>query len=262
MAIQFSDTTNKSGLIQLCEMYTGLGDGGISGSATLLKQFTRLINNGVQKAIAAIVESQDDWQWDDANVTSTYPVAKRTLAVGQRDYKFTSALWSLIGVEGGSAGSNAAITPLKIRRVDVTYDGTNWIRALPIDTEEMPLGLGNDTNTDGRYSTGAPRYDARSSALWIYPAPVTTGASVQLEFTREFAEFVSTDTTKTLPIDTAFAPMAALDAAADFCAANAPSLLQAIQMRYADLEARLRRHYGRKDEDRTLQLQGNYVNYT
>jgi len=127
MALPFSDTTNKNGLIQRCETYTGLGDGGISGNAVLLKQFTALLNSATYKAITMIFDSQDDWDFDDNSITTTYPIVTRALVAGQRDYKFTSVQWSLLGVEGGAASSSTAITPLKIKRVPKLLS----IRSLP-----------------------------------------------------------------------------------------------------------------------------------
>src|SRR4051812_2702239 len=81
---------------------------------------TRLIstNRWLHKIWTMILASQDEWQIDDINTTATYPTATRALIAAQRDYAFTVALWSLIGKEGGSAGANAAIAPLKIRRID------------------------------------------------------------------------------------------------------------------------------------------------
>src|ERR1035438_3199513 len=98
----FNDTTGKTGLIQLCETYTGLGDGAISGSALLLLQFTTYINTAIQKVVSAILESQDDWEWDDltdSDSNGTYPIAMRALVSAQRDYSFVVGSWTLKGVE-------------------------------------------------------------------------------------------------------------------------------------------------------------------
>ena len=53
--MQFSDTTNKNGIIQQIEFRTNLGDTGISGDATLLKQFTGQINDAYMKAVGIII---------------------------------------------------------------------------------------------------------------------------------------------------------------------------------------------------------------
>ena len=80
--MQFSDTTNLNGLIQRCELLTGLGDTGISGDATLLKHFTSLINQTYHKVVTMILQSQDEWDFDDKNHTD-YPILTTDLVVSQ-----------------------------------------------------------------------------------------------------------------------------------------------------------------------------------
>ena len=59
----FNDTTDKKGLIQDCELRTGLGDTAISGNAALLDHFTRLINQRYQGVVTMILDSQDEWDF-------------------------------------------------------------------------------------------------------------------------------------------------------------------------------------------------------
>ena len=133
MAIPFSiKPSDPIGMIQLAENYTGLGATGISANATLLLQFTRHINNAYQKLVTTIFEAQDDWDWDDTGTTdgssptqSTYPIATTSLVAGQRDYTFPISL-----------------NMMKDLRVDISYDGTNYYRAQPIDSREINIGLG------------------------------------------------------------------------------------------------------------------------
>jgi hypothetical protein len=343
MSIPYSDTTNKNGLIQLCEIYTGLGDGNISGNATLLKQFTRLINNAFQKHVTTILESEDDWDFDDSSLLSNYPIATRPMVAAQRDYKFTTGLWSLLYPEGTTGntvtitiaspgvftannhglrvndaiqltttgalptglaasttyyvisaglGANAfevsatqggsaintsgtqsgthsftqsIITALKIKRVDFTYDGTNWNKANPLDPSTIRVGIGNDTNLDNNFIKTNPYYDIESNALWVYPmavsSDVTSGAKMRIQFWREPTEFLSGDTTKVVPIESAFVPLIGLDACVDYALMNIPSAVTVLQARYADLEARMRRFQSTKNEDDGYQLKQSYVNY-
>ena len=64
----FSDTSNNQGLIQEAERMTKLGATGITGDATLLKDFTRLINIWDGRINADIMLSDGKWQYDDFNV--------------------------------------------------------------------------------------------------------------------------------------------------------------------------------------------------
>lgn len=252
MSLPFSDVTGGTGLIQLAENYTGLGTGGISGNATLLKQFTRYINNAYQKLVTTIFEAQDDWQWDDTGTSdgtsptqATYPIATTPLVANQRDYTFPLSL-----------------TMLKELRVDISYDGTNYYRAIPTDSQETNYGLGNDSVTDGRFVQTAPKYDVRANSFWIYPRATQSTGTLRIEYLREPVEFASTATANTPGIDTAFQPMIPLDASIDYCMNHAPSRVEGLSMRYGDMEARLRRYYSRKDEDVVYQFGKQYINYT
>ena len=263
--MQYSDTSGKSGLLQDCEFWTGLGDAGITGNATLKAQFTSFINRWYHKTITMILESQDDWDFDDYSITSTAPIATRAMVAARRDYSFNSANWSLIGREGGAAGSSAAIFPLKVSRVDVTYDGTNYYKAEPFDSQQTGLGLGNDTNTDGRFSTTSPFYDIRNNALWIYPlasaADVTAGAKIRVTFFREPAEFATSDTTKEPGFDEAFHRMLSIGASLDWALAKSLPVKSELAALLQDYERRLKQHYGNKDTDVKYQLTPAYQDY-
>ncbi len=254
MALAFSDTTNKNGVIQRCEIACGLGDGGISGNTTLLKQFTGIINSWYQKVVTMILASQTDWDWDDIGTTdgttptqSNYPIATFPLQTAQRDYPL-----------------GASVKFLKLKRVDCTYDGTNWYKADAFDSgafNPVPrIGMGNDLLLDAQVFSDftQPKYDVRALSLFIYPMPTAAqtaaGAKVRIEFTREPSEFVSTDTTKTLGIDTPFQPMIPLGASYEWTSINAPGLAMVIKPMVDDYEARLKEYYPMKDQDELMFL--------
>ncbi|MDE2098567.1 MAG: hypothetical protein KGL39_15035 [Patescibacteria group bacterium] len=235
----------------MAENYTGLGPTGISANSTLLLAFTRYMNNEYQKLVTTIFESQDDWDWDDTGTTdgssptqSTYPIATTPLVAGQRDYTFPLSL-----------------NLLKDLRVDISYDGTNYYRAQPIDSREFNIGLGNDVLTDAQFPLTSPRYEFRANAIWIYPSPPGSTGTLRVEYLREPVEFASTATTGTPGIDTAFQPMIPLGASIEWCMTNNPSMVPSLSERYMDYEARLRRYYSRKDEDRIYQFNQVKINY-
>ena len=90
--MEFSNTTNKNGIIQLAEDYTDLGDGYISGNSTMLKKFTAWANETGDDLWFAIWSSMGSWQWDDSNQTDL-PQATTDLVSGQSRYTMpTSAL--------------------------------------------------------------------------------------------------------------------------------------------------------------------------
>lgn len=65
--MNYSDTTNKDGIIQQIEVVTGLGLTAISGDAELLAYFTNLINIWLHTTSHWIQQSQGEWAYDDDN---------------------------------------------------------------------------------------------------------------------------------------------------------------------------------------------------
>lgn len=59
--MQFSDTTNKNGVIQRVEFTLELPDGAISGDSTLLKYVTALANDTYQEIGSAIWLASRNW---------------------------------------------------------------------------------------------------------------------------------------------------------------------------------------------------------
>ncbi len=248
MALAFSDTTNKNGIIQRCEISCALGDGGISGNATLLKQFTGIINSWYQQAVTIVLAAQTDWDWDDIGTTdrttatrTTYPTATANLIATQRDYPL-----------------GATLKFLKLKRVDVTYDGTNWYQATPFDSGAYSDGLGNETLTDANHFSDIthPFFDVKANSIFLYPMATTTqvaaGAQMRIEFTREPSEFVYSDTTKTLGIDTPFQPYIPIGASYEWCSVNAPNIAAQLWPRLQEIEGRMREYYPLRDSDQVM----------
>lgn len=238
--MDYNDTTTKLGLVQDCEFLCQFNDGDISGNATMLATFTRLMNKHYHKTVLAILEAQDTWDFDDKNF-SDYPIATTPLVAGQRDYTFPVSL-----------------KILKIKRVDVTYDGTNWYRANPIDSGLPVDGLGNSTFEDSLVSISSPRYDAKSNAIWVYPladaSQVSAGAKIRIEFFREIEEFTASDTTKEPGIDRPFHQMISLGASMEYAVAKMLGNAGNLADLYRDMEQRLKEYYSRKEVDKILNL--------
>lgn len=188
----------------------------------------------------------DDWDWDDKN-RNDFPVATANLVTDQQDYTFPSNL-------------------LKIKRVEVSYDGTNWVRAEALDINESSNALANQTQVNNNFSTSTPFYDAEYNSLKLYPVPtsnVTNG--IKIWYTREADEFTSaqvTTGTKEPGIDEPFHIMIALGVCWDFFVAkNLDSRAATTKLELDDYEARIRRHYGTKNLDRVWQLKPTTPDY-
>lgn len=214
------------------------------------------INIWYQKTVSMILESQDDTDFDDQRNTN-YPIVTTPMAAGQRDYS--------IPVSEGV---------LKIKRVDITYDGSNWYRATPFDDGVPMWGQGNATNEDVNMIKQAPRYDVKYNSLFVYPlavaSDVSAGASIRVEWERNITPFSqaadynsSTMSTSTsVPgFDAPFHPILAWGAAYEYAVAQNLPQQKTLAETLADWELRLRTAYGRKNLDTMLSLRPAYDSY-
>jgi hypothetical protein len=179
MSLQFSDTSNLKGLVQLYERELGFDPGDVSGNATKLKQFTADANLAFDEYVAMAIRSSGTWQFDDSNQTD-YPIITTNLVANQRSYLFTTD------------ESNNLI--LDIYRVMVKTNGV-YVEIDPVDVQSSENVSGF---YDGRETTGTPtRYDKTANAIFLDPVPsgnVTNGLKVYIN--REASYFAYTDTTK------------------------------------------------------------------
>lgn len=221
MALQFSETSTKLGLIQECEDQCFGNYGDISGNADRLYQFTRLINEALNRVVSLIFKSDARWQFDDSNNTD-FPIATTnlvtTVGTEQQDYAF-------------------AVTHLKILGVEVKDSTGAWRNLTPLDQLDL-LNSGNSV-TDFLKTAGFPLYyDKLGNSIFLYPKPlgtaVTSTAGLKVRFQRPPGYFVYTDTTKTPGFNSLHHRLIALIASRDYALANdlpiAKGLIQMVQM--------------------------------
>jgi hypothetical protein len=241
--MQFSNTTLKNGVIQRIEDHTQLGDGVITGDDTLLKKMTANVNESLYDLTTEIMILNDSFEWDDPYKTD-YPIATTPLVAGQRDYQFDN------------------ISFLKLKRVDVSYDGVNYYRATPFDSAAYfgERGLGNDTVTDEDFEKTQPMYDPKAFGFWLYPradaGDVTSNGKIRIEYYRTFDEFGYDDTTKEVPIDRNFHDLVAIGASLKWPQLDAENYNK-LTLAYTQGLERFRKHYSKRNEDRFLTFATN-----
>lgn len=242
----FSDTTNKNGIIQRCEDYTGIGDGNITGDSTTFKKFAANVNEGLYEIILKIMRSQDDFDWDDVNY-SDYPIGTASLTTN-RDYTLP-----------------ASLNFLTIKRLDISWDGVTFYQAKPIDSSEMRFGLGNAAHEDANFSLTEPRFDPKSNGFWLYPkatqAQVDAGAVFRIEFTREFNEFSSSDTTDEPPIDRPFHDLVAIAASLKWAVMKDQTRAQNLKTLLDEGLRAMEQYYSAKNSDALLVFDPQIPNY-
>ncbi len=198
--------------------------------------------------VAMINESQDESDFDDINY-GDYPIVIQSLDT-VRDYQIPQ--------------SEKVIS---IKTVSISYDGSTWYRATPMDDSEYeyafpPSGATTaNTTLDARFSRTAPKYDVKYNSVFIYPMPtqqdVDNGGQIQIEWSRDAKDFTSSDLTTgtiTPPFDSAFHPMLAYGPACEYAVSKRLDVKNDIQVRLNELEQRLKRQYGDKQKDRVMQL--------
>lgn len=242
--MQYNDTTNKNGIIQRIEDYTNLGDGVISSDSTLLKKFTADVNETVHDLTTDIMLLQDSFDWDDPYKTD-YPIATTPLVASQRDYQFDN------------------ISFLKLKRVDVSYDGVTYYRATPFDSAAYMDGMGNDTKTDAQFTKSEPMYDPKAFGFWLYPmadaTDVSNGGVIRIEYSRGHTEYVSTDITKEPPIDRPFHDLIALGAAARWAIRKRQSNAGDLLGLYEQGKTKMIQHYDKRNEDSFINFKHNVI---
>lgn len=231
----FSDTSNKTGLIQRCEFWTGLGDGGISGNATLLKQFTVGFNVAFDEVVPIIFSSDAKWQWDDSNHTDQ-PIATLDLESGRSDYSFTA------DEDGNSI--------LELRAVYLQDADGAWTKLESVDADHAARGvLAQATDNIG----GPTRYDKIGSTIWLDVTPnYSRAAAIRLVFSRSQSYFVSGDTSKKPGIPRPFHELLALIASRNWIAVSLPEatiLLNTVKEAIAEAKAGLKAHLSKRARD-------------
>jgi hypothetical protein len=208
------------------------------------------INIWNEKIVGMILDSQDESDYDDPN-WGDYAIVTTPLVAGQRDYVIP-----------------ISEQVIQLKRLDVCYDGQNPYRATPLDSSEIPEGLGNETQIDTYFSKAAPGYDTVSNAMFLYPradaTDVANGGYMRAFWSRSPKAITSSDinTGTYIPgFDYTFHPMLAYGPAYDYAVAKQMPQANQYAEVLADYEARLRRQYGSKQKDRVLQLTSQFIDY-
>lgn len=178
-SLQYSDTTNKSGLLQACERKVFASDyGRITGDTTLKEDFTVRLNDGQDWVTDIILKSDTRWQWDDTN-HSDYPIFTETMVAGQTDYPLD-------------------VEHVKFLRVAIKDSDGDFRFLEPIDPRDVETPLDTYFDTDG-----LPKYyDKRANSIFIYPAPaaddVTLSEGLKI-WTQRTADYFTTSDSSQVP---------------------------------------------------------------
>jgi hypothetical protein len=174
--MQFSDTSNKNGILQMCEKTTGLGDAKITGVATELAYFTNLVNQWLQIGHFYAWTTDKNWDFDDSNYTN-FPFATTTIIDDQVDYTLPSDLMS-------------------IRSVECLDKAGNYFTLHEMSNDSSVFQTSREQETAGIPT----HYRKVGLSLKLYPKPdaamVTASAGLRIRYGRDMDLFATTDTTQ------------------------------------------------------------------
>lgn len=238
--MKFNDTNNKNGLIQDCELLLNFPDGGISGDATLLAQFTGFINQAYLKIVSEIMANDPKWSWDDPNYTDL-PRATTTLVAGQRDYTLPT-----------STGSSNASTLLKIIKFAV-LDASAQEHILTVsDKPEAELNREFP-------NSGLPLvYKLIGDTIKMWPAAdsssVTLTAGLVGYYQRSPDLFTAADTVQQPGIPEPFHRLISLEASMDYAAVRGIGNIQYLQNKALELKKSLDYLMGQRNLDDRIRI--------
>lgn len=183
----FSDTTNKDGIIQQQEQVLQLGDAGISGNATLLKEMTAKTNNWLHIVTHWIHLVQGEWNYDDQN--------HGNLNIEAFDFVDEQANYGL--TTGGETDC------LVLKNVEVRDAITeDYAEITYLEEKDRPV------NEFGEDAAVPSYYYLNGGSIIFSPKPDTALADkYRLTYDRNAHIFLSTDTTAVPGFDIKFHPI-------------------------------------------------------
>lgn len=175
----FSETTNNTGLLQLCEMkiFGNAGFGKITGTTSLKQIFANYINDGYNHYTSLVISMDGVWQLDDSNYTD-YAVATTNIVSGQSDYAFSASFVQILSIE--------------------FLDNSGHWHVFD-ESDEAAYSRANKSLTED-YSTAGQivSYNRNANSVILLPTPnYNATAGIKIRYQRPPSYFVWGDTTKT-----------------------------------------------------------------
>jgi hypothetical protein len=249
MSLQFNDTTNYKGIVQIYEKECGFNRGDISGDTDKLKEFTADVNLAWDSFLNVAFKSDGTWQFDDSNQTD-YPIIVRSIVSGQRDYPFTTD-------EQGNL-------ILHIYKVMIADSSGIFREIYPVD-QQTSNNNNSDTTTfiDGQNLTGIPtRYDKTANGIFLDPVPnYSRASSLKVFINREPSYFTYQDTTKKPGVPGLFHEYFALKPAESYARRFLSNdAYTKLANAVAKMERDIGEEFGRREKDKRRGMRANVEN--
>lgn len=228
MSLQFSDTTNRRGIVQLID---DIADTDVNIYS--IEEKTRDINLALDRALAIIFQVGGRWNFDDSN-HEDYPVISTNIVSGQRDYSFTT-----------DENQNLILDVHKVMAAD---ENGNFNIIWPVDVSS---GAAPSNYYDGLNTRGQPNtYDKLSNSIFLDPIPnYNRTGGLKVYISREGSYFIKTDTTKKPGFAGLFHEYLALRPAYQFCYRNGMQKAATLKAEMLEMEDAIREYYKAREKD-------------
>jgi len=250
MAIPFSDTTNRNGLIQMIEDRTNTNSATASSYSLATK--TRDINSAFARFSMIAVDSSGRWQFDDTN-QEDYPFVLFDLNSGTTNYSFNYD------------GSTVPNQILDIHRVEILDRNGQWKLLKPMDESDIET----EALPELQQTLGEPEwYDKTANAIWLYPPSdynwreAQEGQSgIKLYTSRTPSYFTTADTTKKAGIPDIFHEYLALRPSYFYCLQKGLPQAKALGVEVMQMEEQIKEYYGsrQRDEREVMSVNNSYA---
>lgn len=236
MSLPFSDTTNKSGILQLIEGNCGFNDGDITGNTTRLKKFTAAVNLAHDFVLGFVLRAAGwKWQPDDINHTGL-PVALINLVSGTRTYAFST----------DSEGSYI----VDVYKVMILKDASSG-EYIELENVDATTADNMAEFNDGLTRSGVPtKYTKTGNRITFNVTPnysATNGIKVLVS--REGTYFTTSDTTKRPGIAHLFHEWYVLKPSYDYARTKGLQNVSRLEKDMNLMQKAIEAHYGAREKD-------------
>lgn len=237
--MRFSGSGDNSGLVQETYFLSGT-----DANSYLIADLTRNLNGWYERIVGWVLESLDDWDWDDPNLTNL-PRANQAMQANQDNYPLPTDLY-------------------KVLRLEYTWDGSIYYKATPLHFKERLAGS-DVTAINNDFQKTKPFYQLFANQILVRPIPVQAdvdaGASIRLWYARDFDHFITTDTTQAPGFVKLWHRALSHGAAYDFAIAKGKANANALRNELVSMEKEIRIYYINRNKDRDWRFGADIPNY-
>lgn len=127
------------------------------------------LNMYYQLFVTEILQAMDGWDFG-AEIATADTVA------GQQEYTFPTTI-------------------LKIKRIETTYDGINWVKVNSLDISEMSQAVSST-----EFNTNSPFFDLMDNSLFLFPTPTSSIAgALKIWYEKEVTALTSDTDSPLIP---------------------------------------------------------------